>query len=493
MSAERIYVLRFFLFLPMYNLQPGVYLQRGDNLKSITSLTGIPGLSTETGRKSVDELATSVTYLYACYRLRSDKLAGLPRSIVKENGDEIDEDALPFAIDVDDLLWRIEYALNLYGAAYLFKQTNISGSKVQRVRWFDPSTISPVVDSGRGLYAFKRQLSAAADMYPVATDGFSPNIVWMWQPGIAELAPGPAIGSVLQTAAEVLRSINEFSDKFFDQGAISPLLLVVPNTASKEEKERLETRFGRFAMSVQNAFKPVAVSADIEVKQLSFPPADLAMGELSERTRDEILAATGVPISMVLGTSVNYATAQQESANFIENVLEPRARFVASRLNRQLFAPAGLRLRFHPDQLSVMQRDEMEGSQAFLNLVNGGMNPAAAAFFLGYDPEELPEDTPLFAPLPELPPMPEPQPAPVVAEVQPAEDAKAIDLGKWQRKAMKALTKTGSAAVAFESEHIDEAEADGIASALELAETVDEIDAIFAADYMGHLSYEGYP
>lgn len=73
-----------------------------------------------------------------------------------------------------------------------------------------------------------------------------------------------------------------------------------------------------------------------------------------------------------------------------------------------------------------------------------------------------------------------PDEAPDVVEAQ-TEELKALDLDRWQRKALKALRARGSAAVTFQSDAIDPGEAERIAAALKAAQSADEVRAAFKA------------
>jgi HK97 family phage portal protein len=431
-----------------------------------------------------------VAWLRACYERRSDKLSHLPRTI-ERGGETIEETVLPF--DLSDLLWRIERSLNLYGAAYLFKKRN-RRDDVMAVTWLDPTTIEPLDDERRGLYAFQRNLSKSI-VYPVE-DGMSPDIAWVWLPGMRETKPGDPLSAAVKLPGEVLRSLDKFSDSFFDQGAMPITLLRIPSSTRDAERDRLESRMERIATGVRNAFRPVAVRADVEVERLGTIPADLAMAELTDGKRDAILAAPGVPISLVSGTAVNYATAQQEASNFVSNVISPRASIIERQLNKHIFEPLELVLRFQPEQLPEMQRDEVQSSAAFVNLRNGGMSREASAYFLGYTAGDLPDDIEMFEEVPEalqnfdgnnsdnnndagdIP----------LAQI---DDTKTRDLARWQRKAKKALKASKSASVPFSSEFIPAHEHEAISNLLTDATTVEEVEAAFVV--APFLSFEGYP
>jgi len=419
----------------------------------------------------LETLAALVPWLYSALVLRSNKISAVPWRLVDAAGNEVSDEELP--IDMTDFLWRTELGLNLYGAAYWYIQLSKLDT-VMSLRWFDPSSITIKRSQSKGLTAFERGLTnGAKEVYPVK-DGKATNMLYVWLPGIREVEPGVPTARGAGKPAEVLLNLTIFQDKFFAQGAMPVTLLKIPAGARKEEIERLDHRFKRFATSVRNAFKPVAVRENVEVERLSFQPNELEMTSIAEARCDEVLAALQVPLSLLKGDAANYATAQQEAANFVANVIEPRVKLIERVLNNQLFADMGWQIVFETAGMAELQNDMAEMSQAFLNFVNGGMTPEGAAAVLGI---ELPEDVDPFTAL-TMPATPEPE----TQTEQPQEaDIAEKDLQRWRRKAKKRFKASGSALVQFQSDAIDEATALALTAALAEAKTLGDVDAAFDA------------
>ena len=111
----------------------------------------------------------------------------------------------------------------------------------------------------------------------------------------------------------------------------------------------------------------------------------LGQSELDAATRDEILAALGVPASLVYANAANYATAQQDAKNLLLYAAIPDAQRIAEALNATVFERRGLRFEFRPESLEVMQQEEQDRSGALLNYVNAGIRPSIAAQILGIE------------------------------------------------------------------------------------------------------------
>lgn len=461
----------------------------------------------------LEELAAAVTWLWACYRTRADKVISVPRAITLADDPEteIEEGDLPFVIDLDDLLWRTEYSLLVHGFSYWMKLSskkkgmrfdsieNVDGkfrmklaestiTDLAKVRWLDPLSITPRVNEGDGLYEFKRELKNDKKTYPVNQEtGYFDDIVYFWLPGMREAAPGFGTSTVVEAPSAVLRNIDIYADNFFKQGGMPITLLTVPKNTKDDQRRALEKRFTRFATAVKNAFRPVAVKGDVQVQRLGLNPGEVGMPALEDSKRDSILAAAGVPLSVLIGRASNYATAKQDSKNLIQNVIQPRCRILEAVVNRQLLEPQGYKLRFRVDTVPEMKQDEREAARAVKDLSAAGVTPEAALYFLGYD-LALPEGVELTRAV---------EPEPDTEEPQGGDDLRSLvdaDIAKWQKKSMRAFRRGEPAGVPFRSDYIADAEHGRIEKALATATTEQEVRAAFVArPFRRHQTLEDYP
>ena len=109
----------------------------------------------------------------------------------------------------------------------------------------------------------------------------------------------------------------------------------------------------------------------------------------------------GVHQSKVANNAANFATKQGDDFSFIQDTIAPECRWIASVSNRQLLAPMGLRLRFKPESLSIMQEDEEQRAGSLKALVEAGVSLEMALDILGYD---LPDGIELREPAAPTPP-----------------------------------------------------------------------------------------
>jgi len=103
-----------------------------------------------------------------------------------------------------------------------------------------------------------------------------------------------------------------------------------------------------------------------------------------------------------MSNAANFATAEADRLTFYDMTVVPQANAIARQLNAQLFAPAGMRFEWHPQELQIYQTDENERASAFATYVNAGIKQSIAAQMLGLnlpegvEPEDLdPEPQPV--------------------------------------------------------------------------------------------------
>ena len=333
----------------------------------------------------------TVAYLYRCIDVRANALLAMPWSIyrgdtelVRHDVDEWPKELAAFQA-LEELLWQTEAALCLLSEAYWYKRRSRLG--VTNVRWLDPSTMSPVwgVDS---ITSFKRQVGVAVSTLSVE------DVVYLRMAGTSETAPRPSPAHAALSAAGVLYNVNEFAAAFFKRGAIKATLLTVDGNPPPAERERLKAWWQRFFTGINKAFAAEVVSAAVTPVVIGEGLSELTNTELTATEREEIATALGVPHSLVMSNAANFATAEADRLTFYDMTVTPQANLIARQLNAQLFAPAGMRFEWHPQELQIYQTDENERASAFATYVNAGIKQSIAAQMLGLNlPEGVtPED-----------------------------------------------------------------------------------------------------
>ena len=130
-----------------YNkLSPGMYIQRGDSLKAITT-SMLPNGEFRLGgsNPSPETLAASVSWVFIALEQRRagmDEIAEVTRWVRGET-EAADQDILGF--DIYDELPRIDAGLQLYKRIYYHKTA--TRGRGFMLEWLDPSSIKPDTSS----------------------------------------------------------------------------------------------------------------------------------------------------------------------------------------------------------------------------------------------------------------------------------------------------------------------------------------------------------
>lgn len=325
-----------------------------------------PVLGADEGGSALD-LYERIPWLYRAVNLRADAIASLPVSWETLDGTPLDAPPrLPFALDLPHLLNLIEGWLTLYGAAYVFKGMN-AARRVKQLRPLHPRTVTPIYEGERGLVGYERQ--AGGERIALSLD----EVVAIWLPARrAELGHGVPPAQAALSSAGMLHAADQFGEQYFQHGAVMPTLISIEGMPSPADMEKLESWAGRAMSGLRNAFRPLALRAPVKVQPLAgnVELGKLALPELTDKKREDIATALGVPHSLLFSNAANYATARQDDLHFYDKTVLPEARRIESALNRGLFERQGVRLRFRPDRLEIYQSLEAQKADRVATLVS---------------------------------------------------------------------------------------------------------------------------
>ena len=424
--------------------------------------TALGGEGTSAG--SVIDLYQSVPWLYRAVESLSSSIGEMPLAWESlATGDETDDPNFGFELFPSRLLNELAGDLILYGAAYVFKGTN-RRRILKDVRRWHPSTVKPIFSKADGsLLGFKRTLGGMVTEYSVD------EVAHCWLPARdKELGPGTAPAVAALAAAGVLKSVDDHIELYFKRGANGPVLVAFPGeNPSEEELKRVQSWLDRALSSAKNAFRPLGIRTLPTLLKLSEPPTNLALPELTDKKREDVATALGVPQTVLFSSAANYATALQDDIHYYEKTVKPLAGLLEEALNVRLFEALGYRLRLHPERLEVFQRLEAEKVSALSQAYHDGALGLGEYRLQLNLSEELPDD---------VAPMRTPAPAPQQA----AGDEQRDELRTWERFVIKRVKAGKKPARAFEAEHVPPTLKAAIEGALEAAATPDAVRHIFA-------------
>jgi phage portal protein BeeE len=441
--------------------------------------------------------------LFRGVNIIANSVADMPFKIYGKNGKtEVDssqeyKNKVGFLPKPHYLFSLVSMSLDLCGKAYLRQLKN--AANFPQLFYQIPTSITEQISQGQ-LTGWKRHENGQD--VPLAVK----DVIYLWLADpYVELGPPTAFPAQAALAASnVLGNMDAYIALYFERGAIRPVIVSVKGAPSAAERERMETWFQKLMGGIRRGFQWKVLNADtVDIKQIGDGLDSLQDTELTASKRQDVAHALGIPYAILFSEAANNATAQTDQLALFQQTIVPRCEFIASELNTQMFIPAGYKLEFQPETLDIYQEDENQRSQALTAYVNAGFELLMACDILGI---ELTEDqraqleaekvekekrreemAQLAAMAPKAKDEETPEEQPNTTTTQPpqfqqqTEEQKAIDadLGKWKRKANKALAKGESACVPFESVVIPLRLGEKITAALKSADTPEAIDNAF--------------
>ncbi len=371
-------------------------------------------LSGEANETDIDTLFSTVSWLYRCVTIRGNSVASMPFE-VRKNGKVVyqfngitEEDAPPkdlkWISQLPPLLGLVEVASVLGGCAYIERQKNVL-SKDLSLKWFLPWSVEPIYNGVSGMGGMATDESQPYGSLlgfwrtnpqqgkPIKLD--IEQVAYFWFPDhaveIGKAKNYPA-QSVLNNAG-VIGSLDTFLQGYFERGLIKATLLKYKDQLHNDEKKRVKEWWRRVFAGVSNAHATEVIRGDFETITVGEGIKDLRDNVLTKDERDAIAVGLGIPPSKLLPVGVNKATKDGDDRGYIEDTIIPEIVWIYRALNEQILNDLGYSIVALPQQLRVMQTDEVERSQAALNYTNMGYAKKEVENILGiYVPQELKEE-----------------------------------------------------------------------------------------------------
>lgn len=307
-------------------------------------------------RNKQNELISASKYrdvigvVYRCIDVRSAAVSSLPFTILKKDEVFLDSETAQEKVgfewvnNLTNLLYLTEASLLLSSEAFWLKDKSLT-SKMLDLRWLASPYIDPVYDAQRGIVGFKRNLGNNAGPIDLTND----QIVYFWvQHPLAELTPDiPQVLAAIKSA-DVILNYEEFVSKFYERGAVKATILKVDRSTPPKERNRLREFWQDFMSGKKSAYNTEVISGDVEAEVIGEGAGESEKTEILVSRRKDIATAMGVPYSMLFGdTSSSYTAGPTEEKNFLNYTVIPRAKYIQTVLNAQLFADFGLQFRFN--------------------------------------------------------------------------------------------------------------------------------------------------
>lgn len=307
------------------------------------------------------ELYSKVSAVFRAAQINADAIASIPFAVFDKSDNEIDnssnwKNAVGFMQSPKKLLrlWRL--SLFMTNAAYGYiDATKAAGKRSDNLRYISPSTISIDADAG-GISAFIRRVGGVETRWRED----DPRLFYIhrldWD---AELLPAKNTEfSACSNAAGIMYAADIYIRKFFERQGILPTMLLVKGVPQRAERENLEKFFDRLMRGLTRTVGKVLNAEMIDVKQIGVGVDSLKDNAQYRQSIENVAMASGIPLSLLLSNSANYATAETEHESWYRDNVMPYAEFFAEALNNRLFEPRGLRFEFLTEMNTVAQGEE---------------------------------------------------------------------------------------------------------------------------------------
>jgi len=190
----------------------------------------------------------------------------------------------------------------------------------------------------------------------------------------------PRLKPALRTMI-LMKSMRNFQDNFFKNGAVPGLVLKSPNTLSEKIKERMMVSWQARYRPDAGGRRPLILDGGIEVDKIS----NVNFKEMDFQTsiadnEKIILKALGIPpIMMDSGNNANIRPNMR--LYYLETILP-----IVRKVNYGLERYFGFELREDLTNIPALQPELRDSSAYYTSLVNGGIiTPAEARKALGFD------------------------------------------------------------------------------------------------------------
>lgn len=198
----------------------------------------------------------------------------------------------------------------------------------------NPQYISPKIDKDTGAIVMYTYRNGAK------TVTYSPDLVFhLKYPNPANPNIGRGTLEPIAEWVDVDNYATEFNRRFFMNGATFGGTIET-NAATKEAMQLLRVSLNEMYSGVQNAHKPMLMPKGLTMKESTMTQRDMQFSEMDNRFRDKILAAFGVPKSVIgIVEDVNRANAESSNYVFMSFTVKPKLERFITFLN-EFYLPA---------------------------------------------------------------------------------------------------------------------------------------------------------
>ena len=151
------------------------------------------------------------------------------------------------------------------------------------------------------------------------------QILYFRHPSPRSLVYGASPIEAMAHAFDIDLAVRVYQRNFFANSARPEVVLATEQRLTEDEARRILTGWRQKHQGLRHAFEPTILDGGLSVQPLSYSAKDFEFMELAGWTRDNILAAYGVPAGKLgLVKDVNRANAQGIDITFNAECIRPR-------------------------------------------------------------------------------------------------------------------------------------------------------------------------
>lgn len=310
------------------------------------------GTGSFTGQEINESTAMRVSAVYGCVSLIAGAIASMSTPVYertdtgrkKAEGHEywwlLNEQANS-EVTASTMWTYLTSSLLFYGDAYLeIERPSLSSNKVKGFKLLHPQNVEAFRDSNRKL---KYRITPDRDNESIVRPQYvldPADIIHVPSLGFDGLKSVSPITWAARQSIGIALAAEEYSAKFFKNGASSDVAIKSEKSITTEQAENLRNSFAARNAGKNNYHAPMVLSGGLTIEKLSINPEDAALISTREFSVEEICRVFRVPPHMVGHTSksTSWGTGiEQQSIGFVKYTLLPLITAIQQEFNRKLW------------------------------------------------------------------------------------------------------------------------------------------------------------
>lgn len=308
-----------------------------------------------------NELYARVAGAFRGVTRKSRVVSNVPFVILK-NKEVVDdssswENALGFMPNPKDLLRRTMQSLIMSNASYWRMGKNRAGIPKQ-LHFVVQTSIGINTHPTTGqLISLDRRVGNRVEKSYQPDDN---ELIRFWYlDDKTELLPSPDTEfKAIMNAAGILYFADTFTANFFKNGGIKPTLIAMKGLVTKEKETDLSSAWSKFLNGIgvggKSARAKIFNAEAMDIKPFGEGLGDLKETPVFDRALADVAIGLGMPLSMLLSNSNNFATASVEERVYLRDEIVPWFDFIADAFNDQLLTPLG----YHMENRAELQEPD---------------------------------------------------------------------------------------------------------------------------------------